>query len=336
MVESIRIGVDTSKHVFQLHGVDREERVVLSRRLQRNQMERFFAKLPRGCLIGLEACGASHHWGRLLQAQGHQVRLLPPQYVKAYVKRNKTDATDAAAICEAMGRPTMRFVAVKSADEQARLMVLQVRGLLIKQRTMLENALRGHAAEFGVIGAKGSSHLQAILAGAEKSLPPEAAAMLGELYAAIGELNGRLARLDGQLREWHRQSPHSQLLATIPGVGWLTAITVALKVPDPKAFASGRHFAAFIGLTPRQHSTAGRQRLGRISRQGDETLRRLLVLGATAVIRTARPGHASPWLLALIARRPRKLAAVALANKTARIIWAMLNSGQAYRRPQAA
>jgi transposase len=336
MSEIIRIGVDTSKHVFQLHGVDKEGVVVLSRRLQRSQMEQFFRKQLRGCVIALEACGAAHHWARQLQALGHTVRLLPPQYVKPYVKRSKTDAADAAAICEAAGRPGMRFVAVKSEVEQSRLSTLRVRDLLIKQRTMLENALRGHAAEFGVIGAKGSSHLDVILARARESIPAEAAAMLGELYEAIGEINTRLRRIDRQLYEWHCQSPRSRLLQTIPGVGWLTAITVDLMVPDPSVFTSARHFAAWVGLTPREHSTAGRQRLGGISRQGNETLRRLFVLGATAVIRMAKPGRSSDWLLGLLARKPRKLAAVALANKSARIIWAVLNSGQAYRRPQAA
>jgi transposase len=335
MDQRIRIGVDTSKHLFQLHGVDAEGKVVLKRKLARSQVERVFGKLP-GCLIGLEACGAAHYWGRRLSALGHEVRLIPPQYVKPYVKRSKNDAADAEAICEAVGRPSMRFVAIKSEVNQARLMVLRSRDLLLKQRTMLINSIRGQAAEFGVIGAKGPAHLEAILARACESIPAEAAAMLCELAQAIDQIDERLERIDAQLKAWHRESPLSQRLATIPGIGPITAITLVLMVPDPTVFTSGRHLAAWIGLTPRESSTAGRQRLGKISRQGSETLRRLLVLGATAVIRMAKPGRASPWLLRLMAHKPHKLVAVALANKLARTAWAMMVSGQAYRRPQAA
>jgi transposase len=334
MGEIIRIGVDTSKHVFQLHGVDAEEKVVLSRKLPRGQVVRFLGKLP-ACLIGLEACSAAHHWGRQFSALGHEVRLIPPQYVKPYVKRSKNDAADAAAICEAVGRPTMRYVAIKSEEEQARLMVLRSRDLLLKQRTMLINSIRGQAAEFGVIGTKGPSHLDVILARARETIPADASVMLSELADLIAQIGERLRRIDAKLLAWHRENPLSQRLATIPGFGPITALTLVLTVPDPTVFASGRHFAAWIGLTPRESSTAGRQRLGRISRQGNETLRRLLVLGATAVTRTAKPGGADDWLLGLMARKPRKLVAVALANKRARTAWAMMVSGQAYRRPQA-
>jgi transposase len=280
----IRIGLDTAKHVFQVHGVDENEQTVVRRQLRRGEMEKFFGKLAP-TRIGLEACGASHYWARLLRGLGHEVVLLPPQYIKPYVKRGKNDANDAEAICEAMSRPGMRFVPIKSAESQAELMLLGVRNLLIKQRTTVINAIRGHAAEFGVIAAKG----------------PENAL--------------------------------SQCLASQPGIGPIGAVSFALRVTDPKSFRSGRHFAAWLGLTPKDHSSGGRHRQGRISRQGNEALRKLVVLGATAVIRFARPGHASPWLLNLLARKPKKLAAIALANKMARTLWAMMVSGEVYRRP---
>jgi transposase len=336
MDKVIRVGLDTSKHLFQVHGIDAEEKAVLRRQLRRGDVERYFAALP-ATLIGLEACGASHHWARVLRALGHEVRLLPPQYVKAYVKRNTNDKIDAEAICEALGRPSMRFVPIKTEEEQAGLMLLGVRDLLVKQRTMLVNAIRGHAAEFGVVGAKGVSKVTVVLERAAACVPPLAMEMLSVLASQLEALEARLRLIEGQLMAWHRHNEVSQRLATIPGVGPITAMTLALKVPDASVFRSARHFAAWIGLTPRDHSTAGRQRLGRISRQGDETLRRLLVVGATAVIKVAdKPGRASDWLRELLARKAPKLAAVALANKMARIAWAMMVSGQAYRRPQAA
>jgi transposase len=336
MGKVIRIGLDTSKHVFQVHGVDSEEGVVLRRQLKRSQVADFFAGLEP-CLIGLEACGGAHHWARVLQCLGHDVRLLPPQYVKPYVKRSKSDKIDAEAICEALGRPSMRFVPIKSEAEQAALMLLGVRDLLVKQRTMLSNAMRGYAAEFGVIGAKGWARVAELLARAKEGLPLPAYELLGVLAGELVRIEAELRRLDRQLMAWHKRHALSQLLATIPGVGPITAVTMVLKVPDPGVFRSARHFAAWVGLTPRENSTAGRQRLGKISREGDETLRRLLVVGATAVIKVAqRPGRGSDWLRALLARKPPKLAAVALANKMARIIWAMMVSGEVYRRPQAA
>jgi transposase len=307
----IRIGLDTSKHVFQVHGVDENEQPVLRRQLRRSEVEKFFAKLAPS-RIGLEACGASHHWARVLRGLGHEAVLLPPQYVKPYVKRGKNDQIDAAAICEAMSRPGMRFVPIKTAERQAALMVLRVRDLLIKQRTMLCNAIRGHAAEFGVVAAKGPARISELL------------------QRAHGEAAGvpALAREMLSLLANH--------LATQPGIGPIGAVSFALKVTDPKGFRSARHFAAWLGLTPKEHATGGRRRPGRISRQGDETLRRLLVLGATARIRFAKAGRASPWLINLLARRPNKLAAVALANKMARILWAMTMSGETYRHPQQA
>jgi transposase len=334
----IRIGLDTSKHVFQVHGVDESEQAVLRRQVRRSEMAKLFAKLAP-CRIGLEACGASHHWARVLRGLGHEVVLMPPQYIKPYVKRGKNDAIDAAAICEAMSRPGMRFVPIKSAEQQAALMLLKVRDLLVKQRTMLINAMRGHAAEFGVVAAKGPVKVAELLqrSHAEAAgVPALAREMLSVLSGQLDALDIKLKTLETRLMALHKADPLSQCLATQPGIGPIGALSFSLKVSDPKAFRSGRHFAAALGITPREHSTAGRQRLGRISRQGDEGLRRLLVLGATAVIRCAKAGQASPWLLNLLARKPRKLAAIALANKMARTLWAMMLSGEVYRRSQPA
>lgn len=332
----IRIGLDTAKHVFQVHGVDKNEQVVLRRQLGRSGMERFFAKLAP-TRIGLEACGASHYWARVLRGLGHAVVLMPPQYIKPYVKRGKNDAIDAAAICEAMSRPGMCFVPIKSAENQAALMLLSVRDLLVKQRTMLINAVRGHAAEFGVIAAKGRGKVAELLQRAHaEDVPALALALLKVLAGQIDALEAKLKELEAELMALHKADPVSQCLATQPGIGPIGAVSFSLKVPDPKAFGSGRHFAAWLGITPKENSSGGRHRQGHISRQGDEGLRRLLVLGATAVIRFAKPGRASPWLINLLARRPRKVAAVALANKMARILWAMMVSGEVYRRPLAA
>lgn len=334
----IRVGLDTAKQVFQVHGVDEAEQPVLQRQLRRSEVRRFFAKLLP-TRIGLEACGAAHYWARELRGLGHQVMLLPPQYIKPYVKRGKNDAVDAAAICEAMSRPGMRFVAIKSAERQAALSVLRVRDLLIKQRTMLINAVRGHAAEFGVIAGKGRGKVAELLqqaCAAEAGVPALARDMLGLMADQLAAIDAKLKGLEARLLALHRESPVSQCLATQPGIGPIGAISFTLKVTDPKGFRSGRHFAAWLGLTPKDNSSGGRPRQGRISRQGDEGLRRLLVLGATAVIRFAKPGHASPWLIDLLARRPKKLAAVALANKMARALWAMMVSGEVYRRRQPA
>jgi transposase len=333
----IRVGLDTSKHVFQIHGVDENEQAVLRRQLRRGAVEKFFAELP-STRIGIEACGASHHWARRLRGLGHEVLLMPPQYIKAYVKRGKNDAIDAEAICEAMSRPTMRFVPVKTVEQQAALTMLGVRDLLVKQRTMLINAIRGHAAEFGVTAAKGPKQITELLGrlASDQGVPALAREMLGLLASQLEAVNGKLKAIEARLMAWHRHDQTSQCLATIPGVGPIGGVSFALKVPDAKAFRSGRHFAGWIGITPRENSTAGRHRTGKISRQGDEDLRRLLVLGATAVIQQAKRGRASPWLLGLLARKPKKLAAVALANKMARIVWAMMVSGETYRRPAQA
>lgn len=331
----IRVGIDTSKHVFQVHGVDEGEQLVLRRQVRRGELVKLFAKLSP-TRVGLEACGASHHWARVLRGLGHAVVLLPAQYVKPYVKRGKNDAADAAAICEAMSRPGMRFVPPKSAEQQAGLMLLGVRDLLVKQRTMLINALRGHAAEFGIVAAKGREKLCVLLqraAGEEAQVPALAREMLQLLADQFAAIEARIATIETRLMQLHKESAVSQCLATQPGIGPIGAVSFALKVSDPTAFGSGRHFAAWVGITPRENSTGGRARPGRISRAGDQTLRRLLVLGATAVIRQAKPGRAAPWLIALLARKPKKLAALALANKMARIVWAMMVSGEVYRRP---
>jgi transposase len=338
VIEITRIAVDTSKHVFTLHGVDARGRAVLRQNLRRERLLAFFAKLPP-IEVALEACGGSHHWGRALAALGHRVSLIPPQYVTPFVKRSKNDRNDAAAIDTAAAQPGMAKVPVKSAEQQAAAMLLSVRELLAKQRTQLVNALRGHAAEFGLIAAKGDKGVGEVRASAAASgaLPAAAADALALLGAEIDHLEAKLAAVDAKLKARHQACPMSRLLAEIPGIGWITALTLTLRV-DPAQFRSGRHLAAWLGLVPRERSTGGKQRFGAISRAGDERIRSLLVLGATAVIRHARPGRpaASAWLLSLLERKPRKLAAVALANKMARIAWAMMTSGEGYRRATAA
>ena len=337
MTEFKLIAMDTSKHVFTLHGVDAQGKALLRRELRRQQLEACFGKLATTEVV-LEACGGSHHWGRMLTALGHQVRLIPPQYVKPFVKRSKNDRIDAEAISEAAQRPSMRFVPVKSAEAQAQAMILSVRELLVKQQTQLVNALRGHAAEFGVIAAKGTPQVAALLerVAADPAVPAAAQAMFRELGSAIAEISARIAEQDRRLAEQHKTNPVSRQLAAVPGIGPISALTLALTV-DAQQFQSGRHFAAWLGLTPKQNSTAGKHRLGKISRQGNERLRQLLVLGATSVVRQVRPeqGKGSAWLQALVQRRPRKVVAVALANKMARVVWAMMTSGEAYRRQPA-
>lgn len=337
MDEFKRIAIDTAKSLFTLHGVDARERPVLRRNVRRGDLLAFFGKLAP-TEVAMEACGGSHHWARSLAALGHDVRLIPPQYVKPFVKRSKNDRNDAEAISEAASRPMMRFVPVKTAQQQADAMLLSIRELLVAQRTQLVNALRGHAAELGLvapIGAKGLAQLRAEVA-LEASLPDAAVAALTLLGNEIDRLELRLSEIDAKLIAQHKATPMSQLLAQIPGIGPIGGLSLTLRV-DARQFASARHFAAWVGLTPRQNSTAGKQRLGGISRAGNERLRQLLVLGATTVIRHAKPGRAgvSPWLLSLLERCPRKVAAVALANKMARIVWAMMTSGEAYRRQTA-
>jgi transposase len=333
-----RIAIDTSKHVFTLHGVDEQERPVLRRELKRAQVAAFFGKQDATEVV-LEACGGSHHWGRLLSRAGHRVRLIPPQYVKPFVKRAKNDRNDAEAINEAASRPSMRSVVVKTVDQQADGIILKHREMLVSQRTQAINALRGHATEFGVVAAKGIIKVAALLTelATDSAIPATARAMFEQMGAHIEALDQRVAAVDSELAALHKANPVSQLLAEIPGVGPLGAITMALTV-EPGNFASARHFAAWLGLTPKEHSTGGKQRMGKISKAGNERLRQLLFVGAMSVIRFAKPGgkSASGWLLQLLERKPRKLAAVALANKMARIIWAMMARGEAYRRQPVA
>lgn len=334
MNEITRIGMDTSKHVFQLHGVDSEERVVLRRRLRRREVVRFFARLAP-TEIGIEACGGSHHWAQELGRLGHEVKLLAPQLVKPYVKRGKNDAADAEALCEAMSRPTMRFVAVKTAEQQAEQMLFGQRERLQRQRTRLSNTIRGYAAEFGVVAPKGLCRIEPLLGriAAEESLPELARRLFAELGEEFAELEVRLQQAEARLVAWQKEDETCKRLKEIPGVGPVIAAALVMKVADAGAFGCGRQFAAWLGLTPKDHSTAGRQRLGGITKAGDEQLRYLLVNGATAVVQQAqrRPERASPWLVAMLARKPAKLAAVALANRIARIAWALMAHGGRYQ-----
>jgi transposase len=328
----IRVGMDTSKHVFQLHGVNAAETVILRKKLRRKDMIAFFEKLAP-TTIAIEACGGSHHWARLLSSFGHEVKLIAPQLAKPYVKRGKNDAADAEALCEAMGRPTMRFVPVKTTEQQAALMLVGLRDRLVRNRTQLSNAIRGYAAEFGLTAAKGEAHLNPLLVRiqADESLP----ALARELFAIQAEeyqqLRAQIDDVDARLMAWHRADECSRRLAKIPGVGPIGAALLIMKTPAPELFRSGRQFAAWIGLTPKNHSTAGKIKLGVITRAGDEILRSVLVVGATAVIQQVqRGGRGSPWLVDLLKRKPAKLAAVALANKMARVAWKLMVTGNNY------
>ena len=341
MARIARIGIDTSKSVFQLHGVDETERVVLQRKLRRREFLAFFAKLEPTS-IGIEACGGSHCWARELQALGHEVVLIPPQYVKAYVARGKNDAADAAAICEAMSRPRIRqhLVPIKSAEQTAAQMLLGIRDGLVKRRTQLGNTIRGHAAEFGLVTAKGLDKIEPLLAliADDVAVP----ALAKEMFAVLGqefvELRARTAQIDKRLKTFHGNNELTQRLATIPGVGPIGACLLATKITNPHGFRSGRMCAAWIGLTPKDHSTAGKQRLGGITRAGDESLRAVLVSGATAYIQQVKRGRTQPslWLAELLKRKEPKPAAIALANKTARIAWKLMTTGQRYDRGHAA
>lgn len=335
-----RIGMDTSKHIFQLHGVDVAERVILRRKLRRKEVLEFFAGIEP-TLVGLEACGGAHYWARELTRLGHGVRLIAPQYVKPYVKRGKNDAADAEAICEAMSRPTMRFVAVKSTESQAALMLAGMRERLVRNRVQLANAIRGYAAEFGVVAAKGQANIGPLLLRlqADESIPALARELFTEHAREYAQLNAQLVAINAKLLAWHRANELSRRLAQLPSIGPLIASLLVMKTPDPQAFRSGRQFAAWLGLTPKDHSTAGKTRLGVITRAGDETLRSLLVVGATAVVWQARRNphcrSASPWIVALLKRKPPKLVAVALANKTARIAWRLMTTGESYQPRRA-
>jgi len=329
------IGLDIAKNVFQVHGIDGDEQVVVRKQLRRSQVIGFFHDLPP-CLVGLEACATSHYWARELSKLGHDVRLMPAKDVKAYIKRNKNDAADAAAICEAVRRPTMRFVQVKSAEQQAQLMQHRARDLLMQQRTQLINAMRSHLAELGIItpqGREGVKELLAIISNEDnKHLPNDARASLIVLAAQLQALQTTIGAIEKRIVVQHRANKESKRLQTVPGIGVIGASAIAATVTNPKIFRSGRDFAAWIGLVPRQMSTGGKPKLGPISKQGDRYLRRILVVGAVSVLRRAKNNPEKfPWITRLLARRPFKVVAVALANKMARTAWALMMYGKTCR-----
>lgn len=344
-MQVITVGLDLAKHVFQVHAVDASGQVVVRKALRRAQMLPFFAKLPP-CLVGMEACGTSHRWARELMRLGHEIRLMPPAYVKPYVKRGKNDAVDAEAICEAVTRPTMRFVAVKSADQQAALSLHRTRNLLVKQRTQLVNMIRGLLAEFGIDIPEGLERALGLARriaakDAVPDVPATAIQILDLLCGQVLDTHARLQMIDRSLLALQRSDDVARRLSTIPGIGPVGATALAASVADPAQFRSGREFAAWLGLTPSQNSSGGKDRLGRITKMGDRYLRKLLVVGATSLIRRARhkPDTADPRLVALLARKPVRVASVAMANsknrpvavRTARVVWAIMARGETYQ-----
>ncbi len=334
------VGLDLAKNVFQVHGVAEGGEVVVRKTLRRRQMIAFFGKLEP-CLIGLEACGTSHYWARELSELGHRVKLMPPAYVKPYVKRGKTDASDAEAICEAVTRPTMRFVAIKSPEQQSILALHRTRDLLIRQRTQLVNMIRAQLAEFGFVLAKGIQHALRLagqlVEGAAPDIPALAVKVIVGLAEQLGSLQARIGGLDKDLKAWSHDNAVVKRLQSIPGIGIVTASALAASVTDPHQFTSGRQFAAWLGLTPRASSSGGKERMGRISKMGDRYLRRLLVNGMTSQGQSARRNpHAHPWVTSLLRRKPAKLVAVAMANKAARIAWVIMTRDQIYRAPKPA
>jgi transposase len=331
------IGLDIAKRVFQVHGVDVAGAVVVRKKLRRSDLLAFFAGLAP-CLIGIEACATAHYWARELMALGHRVRLVPPSYVKAYLKRGKNDAADAEAICEAVTRPNMRFVPVKSEEQQGVLVFHRARELLVRQRTMLVNGLRGHMAEFGITAPQGIQRVPELVAALKDEstvIPQIARDALAAMVVQIENLTMSIKQMEKRIVAWCRSNAAARRLATIPGVGPITASALAATITDPTLFRSGRHLAAWLGLVPRQHSTGGKAKLGRITKMGDKYLRKLLIVGMTAVIRSARrtKAPAFAWVNALLERRPARLVSVALANKAARIAWAILIRGETYRAP---
>jgi transposase len=335
MGEITTVGLDIGKRVLQVHAADAQGRKVLRRKLRREEVRAFFAGLTP-CLVGMEACATAHHWARELRALGHDVRLIPPAYVRPYVVRRKNDAADAAAICEAVARPSVRTTPVKTADQQAARVVQRTHELLSRQRVTLINAIRGHMAEFGVLAPAGPQHVGRLIeriVDPQVQLPAAARGALNVLADQLVELDRRIDLLEADMRRRRKEDGDGARLLAVPGIGPITASAILAGVPDIRGFRSGRDFGAWLGLVPRQNSSGGKDRLGRITKMGDRTIRRLLVTGALAVIRWARAkeGFAETWLGRLVGRKPLKLAAVALANKTARIVWAMLSRGEAYR-----
>jgi len=338
MKEVSIIGLDLAKRVFQVHGIDGQERVTVEKRLTRSEMLPWFTKL-KPCLIGMEACATAHYWAQEFSKLGHQVRLIPPAYVKPYVRRQKNDRADAAAICEAVSRPHMRFATIKTIDQQGVQMLHRSRQLLVRQRIQLTNALRSHLAELGVIFPQGKAGITRMMAAAQEANDTELPAFIQQVLCLLVEqikhLKKQTMALDKQLTEWHRAHADSQRLATIPGIGMVTATALIAAIGDGKQFSSGREFAAWVGLVPRQNSSGGKEQLGRISKKGNVYLRQLLVTGATTQLVPSYRAKAqdSSWFEQLLRRKPARLATVALANKMARIAWAVLTKGEGYKAP---
>ena len=330
------IGLDLAKNVFQVHGIDQEGRIIVRKQLRRHMVVAFFTKLPP-CLVGMEACGSTHHWARELKSLGHEVRLMPPHYVKPYVKRGKNDAADAEAICEAVTRPTMRFVPIKGTEQQAILMIHRTRELLVRQRTMLANALRGHLSEFGIIVAKGIQNIGKLAAivndHKEERIPDAALSALKIIISHLQNLKIKIDELEKEIVISNRKNPESKRLATIPGIGPITASALSATITDASQFKSGRQMAAWLGLVPRQNSSGGKDRLGRITKQGDRYLRQLLVIGATSMLGVAakRKTPNDDWAMALLQKKPPRLVTVALANKMARIAWVIMSRKEIYK-----
>lgn len=340
MTEVTTIGLDIAKHAFQVHGADAFGRVVFRRKVARARLLTFFTSQPP-CLVALEACAGAHYWGREIRRLGHTVRLIPPAYVKPFVRRQKNDAADAEAICEAAQRPNMRFVAVKDEEQQASAVLFRARDLLVRQRTQCINALRGHLAEFGWIAPKGTAHVAMLIDQIEDPschLPESARAVLKVLVTTLEALEENIGLLDKEIGRRAKEDPVARRLMTIPGVGPITATAIAALAPPPETFRSGRDFAAWLGLTPLQRSTGGKQRLGATSKMGERTIRRLLIMGGSAMVSQAcrRGAPDGSWLARMLERKPRMLVMVALANKTARIVWALLARGETFKAPVAA
>ena len=340
MSEVTTIGLDLAKNVFQVHGTDNSGHAVIRKKLRRDQVLAYFNQVPP-CVVAMEACGGAHFWGREIGKLGHEVRLIPPAYVKPFVKRQKNDAADAEAICEAAQRPTMRFVPVKSEATQGAAMVFRVRELLVRQRTQAINALRGHLAEFGAVvpqGAANAARLVALVEDRSSGLPDDARGTLDVLVGTLAQLDAQIGKLDAEIARRAKENDVARRLMTVPGIGPLIGTVIAVLAPPPETFRRGRDFAAWLGLVPRQHSTGGKQRLGATTKMGDRSLRRLLIIGANSVIikrhvhKEAQPGT---WLGGLLSRKPPMLVRVALANKMARIVWALMAKGGVYRSPVA-